>query len=68
MSATRYPVTRGEWFHPRMRGFRLMCCDCALVHVVDIRTDSEGVAMRMRRDDRATAAARRPLKFTNEED
>lgn len=49
----------GEWFAPRMRGYRMMCCDCGLVHRFDFRKTDDGIEMRGSRDERATAAARR---------
>jgi len=34
---SRYPVRQdGEWFHLRPQ-LRLACCDCGLVHTVDVR-------------------------------
>lgn len=53
---------------PILRGFRLECCDCGLVHRVDIRIVEEGARGRVRRravqfrawrDRRATWRARR---------
>ena len=45
------------------RGYRMMCCDCGLVHRCEFRTVKKGrgtgVMLRMWRDNRATAAARR---------
>lgn len=52
-----------EWFEPGHKGFRLMCCSCALVHEIDFRVNSRGkVEMRMLRHEKATAAARRTRK------
>jgi hypothetical protein len=34
----KYPrVTDGDWVRPFMKGYRMMCCDCGLVHVVNFR-------------------------------
>ena len=30
-------VYDGEWIQPVRRGYRVKCCDCSLVHVIDIR-------------------------------
>lgn len=53
----------GEWIRPTRRGFRMQCCDCGLVHVVDFRLIPWGrgrkILLRMFRDKRATSAARR---------
>lgn len=57
-------IRDGQWFAPRRKGHRLMCCDCGLVHVVDfavltLRNGGKKIAMRAFRDNRATANARR---------
>lgn len=49
----------GEWENVRMKKFKLMCCDCKLVHEVTFKKVNRGILMRMKRDDRATSAARR---------
>jgi hypothetical protein len=57
----------GEWIQPVRRGYRLMCCDCGLVHRVDYRiikyAGGRRIKMQFRvyRDNRATAQARRKL-------
>jgi hypothetical protein len=61
---SRYHVAHdGEWIKPRMRGYRLACCGCGLVHVVDfVVAKYRGkhiVLFRAFRDERATAAKRR---------
>ncbi len=49
-----------EWVDVTARGHKSMCCDCCLVHVMDFRKDKDGgFQVRVRRDNRATAAARR---------
>ena len=45
-----------------------MCCDCSLVHVVNVKRTRKGVLVNFRRDNRAMAAARRALDFTREEE
>ena len=57
----------GEWTRPRLRDFREQCCDCGLIHRLDFRIVGGRIEFRTRRDDRATAAARRSFKFTPEE-
>lgn len=59
----KYPrVLEGQWISPRRRGYRMMCCDCGLVHVLDFRLVRWGrgfkIQFRARRDDRATATSR----------
>jgi hypothetical protein len=56
-------ISYGEWTRPRMKNFREQCCDCGLIHRLDLRIVDDRVEFRTRRDDRATAAARRPFKF-----
>lgn len=56
----------GEWIYPKRKGYRMMCCDCGLVHVFDFRLakDKRGnfIQFRVFRHERATASARRKLK------
>jgi hypothetical protein len=75
----RYPVIAyGEWTRPRMKNFREQCCDCGLIHrldfrIVDNRKERRApvrdlkIEFRTRRDERATAAARRTFRFTRDE-
>lgn len=30
-------VKAGEWVQPVRRGYRMKCCDCGLVHVLNFR-------------------------------
>lgn len=56
----KYPIQQeGEWVTPKMRNFKLMCCDCNMVHRMDFRVIDGAVEYRVFRDNRATAAARR---------
>jgi hypothetical protein len=57
------PIAYGEWTRPRLRDFREQCCDCGLIHRLDFRIVDGRIEFRTRRDDRATAAARRALRF-----
>lgn len=52
----------GEWFRPKQRGYRMGCCDCGLVHVVNFRVRDGKVEMQVYRHARATAAKRRKRK------
>ena len=55
----RYPsVTTDDWIQPARRGYRMMCCDCGLVHELDFRIVRSRVQIRARRNNRATGAAR----------
>lgn len=57
-------ISYGEWTRPRMNNFREQCCDCGLIHRLDFRIVDGRIEFRTRRDDRATAAARRRFEFT----
>jgi hypothetical protein len=58
----------GDWVLISRRGHRHMCCDCALVHIIDMRDVRNGTEMRFRRDNRATAAARRAFRFERDDE
>lgn len=55
-----------DWIQPRMRSYRMSCCDCGLVHELQFRVVACGrghkVIFRARRHERATAAVRRHRK------
>lgn len=44
---------------PRMRNYRVRCCDCGLVHVINYRIKDGKLSYIARRDARSTAAWRR---------
>lgn len=52
----------GEWIQPILRGYRLGCCDCGLVHQVDFRIKNRKIQFRVFRLNRATAMMRRHMK------
>ena len=57
----KYPkVEDGEWVWPIMTGYKMRCCDCALVHKLNFkivkRKGSNVVMLQAFRDVRATAA------------
>ena len=57
----------GEWLRPKMKGYKMMCCDCGLVHIFDFRVIRWGrgykIEFRAFRHNRATATARRAKKL-----
>lgn len=54
----------GEWEHfPLKQIHRLMCCDCGLVHEITLVRKEGKIFLRMKRNDKATAAARRKKKI-----
>lgn len=55
---------RGEWVQPTPNGYKMACCDCGLVHVLDFRVIKYGgnktkVQFRVFRDNRSTGQMRR---------
>ncbi len=62
MTAYTSPEDR-EWVRPVMKGYRMGCCDCGLVHVIDFKVIKHArghkVLFRASRHPRATAAMRR---------
>jgi hypothetical protein len=52
----------GEWIRPIRRGYKLACCDCGLVHVINFRVRKRHVEFQTKRDDRATGQIRRHIK------
>lgn len=54
-----HQVSPGEWVQPRRKGYRLACCDCSLVHIVDFRVRDGHIQLRAFRHNRATAQMRR---------
>jgi hypothetical protein len=61
-------VIDGDWMHLPRRGMHLACCDCGLVHDLAAKVEKGRILIRVVRHNRATAALRRPMKFTKDED
>ena len=59
MSKTYHDPKAGEWIQPVRRGYKMRCCDCALVHRIDFRLHHGRAQFRVYRDNRCTAASRR---------
>lgn len=59
-------IVEGEWIRPVKRGYKFICCDCGLVHILDFDHQPYGngreVIFRMFSDNRSTAAIRREMK------
>lgn len=49
----------GEWIQPKQHGYKISCCDCGLVHILNFRIVDNKVQIQPTRDNRATAAKRR---------
>ena len=62
MTGRKYPIVQdGEWIRPIKTDYRLRCCDCGLVHIVNFKYMPEingkfKIVFRAFRDIRATAA------------
>lgn len=56
-----------RWVRPIPEGYKMCCCDCGLVHVMDVRIvhepeeECDRVEFRVRRDNRATGQVRRRM-------
>ncbi len=60
----RYQAPKGgEWVRPVMRGYKMMCCDCKLVHTINFKIVRWGrghkVVFQVFRNDRATNRMRK---------
>lgn len=50
-----------DWIHP-LPGYRMACCDCGLVHELELRIDANRkLNFRVRRDARSTGQMRRHM-------
>ncbi|OGD09395.1 MAG: hypothetical protein A2Y86_05270 [Candidatus Aminicenantes bacterium RBG_13_62_12] len=63
----RYAKTKpGEWIQPIRWGYKMICCDCRLVHALDFRlvahASGKKIQFRARRDNRATGQIRRRMR------
>jgi hypothetical protein len=60
----------GTWLEPVRKGYKLGCCDCGLVHMIDFRLvknrcgSGKKIQFLPSRDERATAQYRRWHKIT----
>lgn len=52
-------VYENEWVQPVMKGYKMGCCDCGLVHVLDFRIYKGRIQFKARRNNRATGQHRR---------
>ncbi len=59
MKPTYETPENNEWVQPIKEGYKMQCCDCALVHQLDFRIHKGRVQFRVRRDNRATGQCRR---------
>ena len=61
-------VMDGDWMHLPKSGMYLACCDCGLVHDLDVEIRHSKIFLKVKRDARRTAAVRRGFKFESERD
>lgn len=56
-------VSDGEWVQPVRRGYKMACCDCGLVHVMNFRLAKNGrgafIQFQAFRDEGKTRALRK---------
>jgi hypothetical protein len=57
-----------EWIRPRKNNYKMMCCDCGLVHEFDFgivfdKKDNPYIVYRVRRDDYSTIKYRHKNKI-----
>lgn len=53
-----------KWIEPTvLEGYKLSCCDCALVHDMDFRIYKGKIQFRAKRNNRATGQRRRHKKM-----
>lgn len=59
----------GDLVQPRMSSYRMMCCDCSLVHELRFFVKCHGrrhtIRFKITENKRATAAARRKRKYVD---
>jgi len=62
---TKYKrVVDGDWETPRMTGYKLMCCDCGLVHIINFKViNKKTIQLQAFRDNRSTGQSRRYKKI-----
>lgn len=48
-----------EWIEPILKGYKLACCDCGLVHNMNFRIRKKYLQFQAQRNERATSAKRR---------
>lgn len=65
MSRVYDQIYEDEWIPwPKGKGNRLQCCDCLLVHLLELRVKDGQIQTRFFRDNRSTAARRRAAGIT----
>jgi hypothetical protein len=59
----KYPIFKdNEWITPHYTKFKLICCDCSLVHDVQFRIYKDKIQFKLKRNNKSTGQARRTKK------
>jgi hypothetical protein len=59
----KYKNLPEDWVIPYHRKFKMICCDCGLVHDVDFRVHKGNIQFLAKRNNRSTALTRRKLNY-----
>ena len=62
----KYKELPNGWITPVRKNFKMICCDCGLVHDADFRIKNRKIQFRVRRNNHSTANTRRCAKRTSE--
>ena len=63
----KHPEGWTRWCYPIMDDYKLVCCDCGLVHDMEFRVTGsyDRIEFRSRRNNRSTGQVRRHMKLTD---
>ena len=67
MSGAYESPEENEWIQPILRGCKLACCDCGLVHNMDYRTYKGRIQFRASRNERSTGQKRRYINMSGDD-
>ena len=60
---SRYPIVKsGQWIQPVRKNYKMLCCDCGLVHTMNFRIKGGRIQLQGFRDNRAIGQIRRHMK------
>jgi hypothetical protein len=52
-------INNNEWVTPVRKNYKMICCDCGLVHDADFRTKGRQIQFKVTKNNRSTALTRR---------
>ena len=58
----KYTDVGDEWITPIYKNYKIICCDCGLVHELDFRYYKKKIQFKVRRNNISTAIVRRNKK------